>query len=161
MAVDMHMPTTLTKNLSMVIKAPFNTNPQILRTLESAHRRLQAVLTQLRPGHLVLSFDSNIMHRRLVEKITKENGVPSHVVIPRTLGEKMCVPFGKMLRGSVVPNTVTKTVHTERVFPYGYERILRRGIPRLFAVAHTDPYNQVLSTAVQCWSTIFCTKAIG
>lgn len=116
MAVDMHMPTTLTKNLSMVIKAPFNTNPQILRTLESAHRRLQAALTQLRPGHLVLSFDSNIMHRRLVEKITKENGVPSHVVIPRTLGEKMCVPFGKMLRGSVVPNTVTKTVHTERVF---------------------------------------------
>ena len=28
----------------------------------------------------------------------------------------MCVPFGKILRGKVVPNTVTKTVHTDKVY---------------------------------------------
>jgi len=28
----------------------------------------------------------------------------------------MCVPFGKMLRGRIVPNTVTKTLHTDKVF---------------------------------------------
>ena len=28
----------------------------------------------------------------------------------------MCVPFGKMLRGKIVPNTVTKTIHTDKVF---------------------------------------------
>ena len=28
----------------------------------------------------------------------------------------MCVPYGKMLRGKIVPNTVTKTIHTDKVF---------------------------------------------
>ena len=28
----------------------------------------------------------------------------------------MCVPFGKILRGTVVPNTVTKTLHTDKVY---------------------------------------------
>ena len=28
----------------------------------------------------------------------------------------MCVPFGKLLRGKIVPNTVTKTVHTDKVY---------------------------------------------
>ena len=28
----------------------------------------------------------------------------------------MCVPFGKILRSAVVPNTVTKTLHTEKVY---------------------------------------------
>ena len=35
---------------------------------------------------------------------------------PRVLGPDMCVPFGKLLRGHAVPNTVTKTVHTDKVF---------------------------------------------
>ncbi len=28
----------------------------------------------------------------------------------------MCVPFGKILRGNAIPNTVTKTIHTDKVF---------------------------------------------
>ena len=28
----------------------------------------------------------------------------------------MCVPYGKMLRGKIVPNTVTKTIHTDKVY---------------------------------------------
>jgi hypothetical protein len=28
----------------------------------------------------------------------------------------MCVPFGKLLRSKVVPNTVTKTIHTDKVY---------------------------------------------
>ena len=28
----------------------------------------------------------------------------------------MCVPFGKLLRRAAIPNTVTKTVHTDKVF---------------------------------------------
>lgn len=36
--------------------------------------------------------------------------------MPRVLGPKMCVPFGKILRGNAIPNTVTKTIHTDKVF---------------------------------------------
>jgi len=116
MVVDMRFPTTLSKNLEQVIKEPFNTNARVLRVLNRSHKKLQSALTQFRPGNLILSFDQTIMHHRLVDKITNENGVQNKTVAPRKLGKKMCVPFGKMIRGSVVPNTVTKALHTERVF---------------------------------------------
>ena len=55
-------------------------------------------------------------HIGIVEKITAYNNVPAVPTVPRVLGENMCVPFGKMLRGKIVPNTVTKTIHTDKVF---------------------------------------------
>ena len=42
--------------------------------------------------------------------------VPRDPVTPRHLGGAMCVPFGKILRGKVIPNTVTKTLHTDKVY---------------------------------------------
>ena len=42
--------------------------------------------------------------------------MPSKPTQPRKLGEYMCVPFGKLLRSKAVPNTVTKTLHTDRVY---------------------------------------------
>ena len=116
MVVSMHRPFVLTKNMETVIKAPFNTNPRVRQVMEETHRKLQWAIRDFDPGTLSLSFDSTIMHYRLMRKITEINQVPYVETKPRRLGEKMCVPFGKMLRGSVAPNTVTKTVHTEKVF---------------------------------------------
>ena len=48
--------------------------------------------------------------------ITSYNEVPSEPTTPRKLGKNMCVPYGKLLRGKIVPNTVTKTIHTDRVY---------------------------------------------
>jgi hypothetical protein len=68
------------------------------------------------PGNLVLSLNAEVLYHRLVRKITALNGVPVEPTSPRVLGPKMCVPFGKILRGNAVPNTVTKTIHTDKVF---------------------------------------------
>jgi hypothetical protein len=57
-----------------------------------------------------------LIQQRLIEKITHLNGVPDLPLSPRRLGPLMCVPFGKLLRGKVAPNTVTKTLHTDKVF---------------------------------------------
>jgi hypothetical protein len=57
-----------------------------------------------------------MIHHRLLEKITAVNQVPSTPTVPRQLGQYMCVPFGKLLRSKVVPNTVTKTLHTDKVY---------------------------------------------
>ena len=54
--------------------------------------------------------------RRSWDMVTETNDVPNHAGLKRKLGKCMCVPFGKILRGMVVPNTVTKTLHTEKVF---------------------------------------------
>lgn len=114
--VDMHTPTVLIQNLETTIQEPLCRNSQVLSSIRRNHERLQYALTGLYPGSLVLTLSADIIHHRLLEKITAYNNVPSTPIVPRTLGENMCVPFGKLLRGKSVPNTVTKTIHTDRVF---------------------------------------------
>ncbi|MDR2712168.1 MAG: cytidyltransferase-related domain protein [Clostridiales bacterium] len=115
-AVDMRHPVACIQNLETTIKEPFSDNESVLSAIKTAHRRLQAAMTALYPGQLVLSLPAGIIHDRLVEKITAINGVPSEPTRPRVLGPYLCLPFGKLLRGHVVPNTVTKTLHTDKVY---------------------------------------------
>lgn len=114
--VDMHEPLVLLHNLETTIKEPFASMQSILEMIEKNHQKMQLAMTKLYPGNLVLSLSSGIMHHRLVDRITALNEVPREPVTPRQLGENMCVPFGKILRGKVVPNTVTKTLHTDKVY---------------------------------------------
>lgn len=114
--VDMRSPLTLQKNIETTIKEPFNRSERLLAVVEQSHRRLQEVMTTLYPGNLVLSIDAGIMHHKMLQKITRANQVPNEPLPVRKLGKNMCVPFGKLLRGMVVPNTVTKTLHSEKVY---------------------------------------------
>lgn len=114
--VDMKSPVILFENMEMRIKSPFNKNERVLRVLKQTHQRMQEALTEIYKGSLVLSFNSAIMHHKLVSMITEENGVPKEATAVRNLGPYMCVPFGKILDGKAVPNTVTKTLHTEKIF---------------------------------------------
>lgn len=114
--VDIKFPITLFQNIETTVKEPFNRNEKIIEVMEEAHQKLQTALTKLYPGNLVLSFNAGVLHHRIVDMITKENNVPNEPLQMRKLGEDMCVPFGKILRGMAVPNTVTKALHTEKVF---------------------------------------------
>ena len=114
--VDMSAPTVLIQNLETTIQEPLCRNPKVLAAIQRGHKRLQLALTKLYPRFLVLTLSSDIIHQRLLEMITSYNEVPSVPTTPRKLGKNMCVPYGKMLRGKIVPNTVTKTIHTDKVF---------------------------------------------
>lgn len=114
--VDMKSPITLFHNIQTVVKEPFNENENVLKELKKAHYRLQIALTKLFKGMLVISFDVGIMYNRLITLITKANRVSKEATVPRKLGDKMCVPYGKIMRGAVIPNTVTKALHTEKAF---------------------------------------------
>ncbi len=116
LAVDMSRPIVLTRNMDTVLKAPFTGSGAVVTALNTAHRRLQTALTGLYPGCLVLSISASVIHHRLLHMITAVNGVSAQPTQPRVLGECMCVPFGKILRGVAVPNTVTKTLHTDKVY---------------------------------------------
>ena len=114
--VDMRSPVVLLQNIPTTLKAPFSSHPQVLAAIREAHFRLQQAICGMYPGSLVLSINAEVIYHRLVRKITALNGVPAEPQVPRKLGPKMCVPFGKILRGNAVPNTVTKTLHTDKVF---------------------------------------------
>ena len=114
--VDMRSPVVLMQNIPTTLKEPFSSDRQVLAAIRTAHFRLQRAICDLYPGTLVLSLNSELIYHRLVRKLTELNGVPAEPTKPRVLGPKMCVPFGKILRGNAVPNTVTKTIHTDKVF---------------------------------------------
>ncbi|MBD5150487.1 MAG: cytidyltransferase-related domain protein [Oscillibacter sp.] len=116
LTVDMRRPIVLTRNIETTIKAPLNANLRVLTAVANAHRRLQKALTEMYPGCLVLSMSAGVVYQRLLRRITECNGVPPQPTEPRVLGDCICVPFGKILRGVAVPNTVTKTLHTDKVY---------------------------------------------
>lgn len=114
--VDMRSPAVLLQNIATTLKEPFSSDRQVLAAVREAHFQMQRAICHLYPGTLVLSLNAELIYHRLVKKLTALNGVPAEPTQPRKLGPKMCVPFGKILRGNAVPNTVTKTIHTDKVF---------------------------------------------
>ena len=114
--VDMREPLVVLRNLQSFIKEPLVSDLGVVRVIEKGYRNLQHAMTALYPGSLVLSLSSEVIFPRLVEMITAENKVPNVRQTPRVLGECMCVPFGRILRERIVPNTVTKTLHTDTVY---------------------------------------------
>ncbi|MEL7608448.1 MAG: hypothetical protein AAGU74_02965 [Bacillota bacterium] len=113
---DMKFPLVLLRDVDTFIKEPLKSNPRVMRALDEAHYRMQLALTHLYPGNLVLSFHSKVMNTQLMDRITAHNKVPNAPTPVRNLGKCMCVPYGKILRGIAIPNTVTKTLHVEKVY---------------------------------------------
>lgn len=116
LAVDMRQPIILSNNVGTTIKPPLSTAPGVEAAVSAAHRRLQEMLTHLQPGSMVLSLSAGVIYHRLLRRITECNGVPEEQTVPRKLGPDICVPYGKLMRGVIVPNTVTKTLRTDKVY---------------------------------------------
>lgn len=114
--VSMTNPCTLHLDVESIIKEPFRSNTNIQKTIFRTRKRLQRALTKLYPRQLILSFDRDMLHERILEKICKVNDVSVSQTYPRKLGDKMCVPFGSILNGNIIPNTITKSMHTEKMF---------------------------------------------
>ena len=112
----MYKRQVLSRNVETAIKAPLSPSPRVQAAIAEAHRRLQSMLTRLQPGSLVLSLSAGVIYHRLLQRITRCNSVPAEPTTPRVLGPDICVPYGKLLRGVAVPNTVTKTLRTDKVY---------------------------------------------
>lgn len=123
-AVEMSSPCTLNLDARTVLKEPLRSNSNVVDVINRSRKKLQKAMTQLYPGQLVLSFDRTMLYENLIKKIADDNGVPSVPTHPRSLGDAMCVPFGAVFKRWILPNTVTKSLHTERFFTpdvKGYE----------------------------------------
>lgn len=114
--VDMSSPCILNLDLENIIKEPFRSNLRIRQTIISTRKKLQEALIRLYPGELLLIFDSSMLHQSMIRKICSENGVSTTISEPKKLGPSMCVPYGDILDRYVIPNTVTKALHTEKYF---------------------------------------------
>ncbi len=114
--VNMSTPCTLNMDARAMLKAPFRNSEGVLKALSRSRIRLQKALTKLYPGNLVLSFDRTMIYEHLIKKICDENNMPTTPLTPKTSGDAMCVPFGQIFNRWRLPNTVTKSLHTEKYF---------------------------------------------
>ncbi|MHC2994809.1 MAG: cytidyltransferase [Candidatus Atribacteria bacterium] len=114
--VDMSKPCIINLDTETIIKEPFSQNLNIRKSVITSRKKLLKSLTTFYPGNIVLPFNINLINQTIVKKVCKINNVPTTPLTPRVLGKSMCVPFGKILRKLVVPNTVTKSLHTEKIF---------------------------------------------
>ena len=114
--VDMNRPCIINLDTENIIKEPFNHNLNIKKSITLSRKRLLKLITTFYPGNIVLPFNINLINQAIVKKICKLNNVSTTPLNPRVLGDLMCVPFGKILHKMVVPNTVTKSLHTEKIF---------------------------------------------
>ncbi len=115
-AVDMRTPIAVVEDIHERIKMPLSADEAVVRVLREAHERFSAAMAGLYPGRLVLSFHAGVLNHALISKVMRANGVEQLPQDSRALGEHMCVPYGKTLRGMLVPNTVTKSLHVEKIY---------------------------------------------
>ena len=128
--VDMRHPLVLFFDTPSFIKDPFLDDPKIRRVLWACNQRLLTEVAGLFPGQLVLCFDSEVMNHRLIELIVSCNPVPQVQYTAKRLGSKMCVPYGKILKGVLVPECVTKDLNTEKLYDIDMERFEIREFPQ-------------------------------
>lgn len=111
--VDMRTPMVLIQDVALSIKEPHRSAPEVRAAIATSRPRLRRALTALYPGKLLLCFDAEMLNQSLMLKVQRHNmreGMAGH------LGKLMCVPYGKILSDSVVPNTVMKTLHVDKSF---------------------------------------------
>jgi len=116
MVVEMSNPCTLNLDLDAVIKEPFASDLDVQNVVKSSRKKLQKSLADLFPGRLVLPFNRTVVDDIVVKKICRLNDVPYIPSIPKETGDLICVPYGNILYRKMVPNTVTKSLHTEKMF---------------------------------------------
>ena len=121
LCVDMRAPMALVQDVFLWIKEPLRSDPQVVRTVEQTRLKLRKTLSALFPGNLMLTFDAETLNQSLSKKVQQLNGVTEVPPGVRQLGPYMCVPYGKILADEVVPNTVTKTLHSDKVYDENME----------------------------------------
>lgn len=128
-AADISSPVIVFKNVDTIIKNPLSKNKRVLAAVENAHNRLLSVLTEMNPGQLVISFNSTIMHHKLIQLLAQHNHVPAVQYAEKKYGPYMAVPFSTMLESIAVPNTVTKDLYTEKYFSRSVETFTIEEMP--------------------------------
>jgi nicotinic acid mononucleotide adenylyltransferase len=114
--VSMTHPSTLYLNMKALLKEPYRNNPKVIRAIHKSRDALREAMVALYPGQLLLTVDRKIMNEKLMEIICRNNHVDLVQGPIRTLGPNLCVPYGSILKGRIVPNTATKTLHTEKTY---------------------------------------------
>lgn len=112
LAVDMRTPVLLVQDVLRRFKEPHRSDALVRSAVLAARPRLRRTICDLFPGKLLLSFDAELLDSAVMERVRAVAGVEE----PNALGKSMCVPYGSILSGEIVPNVVTKSLHVDKAY---------------------------------------------
>lgn len=115
-AVNMTSPIVLNLDIESMFKDEYRFNKNMLLVLKKTRRRLQKAITKIYKGKLLINYNRIMLHENLIKKVCDVNGVSTKPLEVKNYGEAMCIPFGAIFKQSILPNTVTKTLHVEKYF---------------------------------------------
>ncbi len=114
--VDMRAPLVLSQDALQQIKEPLHSDPVIQAAVLANRPALRRAIANMFPGKLLLFFDSELLNTALLKKVQICNSVWGMEDGDRKLGRSICVPYGKVLSDTLVPHTVTKALHADKMF---------------------------------------------
>lgn len=127
--VDMRSPMVLIQDTLQNLKNPHRDNPNVIAVVNRTRVRLRRAFARMFPGNLLLSFNTELLNHALRDRVQRCNGVDTVPEGVRQLGEKMCVPFGKIFANELVPNTVTKRLEADKEFTPDLRNFVIREYP--------------------------------
>lgn len=115
LAVDMRTPVILVQDVLRRFKEPHRSDELVRAAVLASRPRLRRTICDLFPGKLLLSFDAELLDAAVMERVRFAAGVQD-AREPKTLGKSVCVPYGSILSGEIVPNVVTKSLHVDKAY---------------------------------------------
>ncbi len=115
LAVDMRTPVILVQDVLRRFKEPHRSDDKVRAAVLASRPRLRRTICDLFPGKLLLSFDAELLDAAVMERVRFAAGV-RQAQEAKTLGKSMCVPYGSILSGEIVPNVVTKSLHVDKAY---------------------------------------------
>lgn len=114
--VDMNRPISLQMDLESVIRKPYRDDERLIQVVKEIREDLRRTMTEIFPRKVLLLLNQSLVYEKLLPQITATNEVDINEEVPRSLGPYLCVPFGEILKKRILPNTTTKSMHTEKYF---------------------------------------------
>ena len=129
LTVDMRTPIVLVQDVLRRLKEPYRSDEEVRRTVLATRLRLRSTLAGLFPGRLLITFDAELLDAAVMRRVRQIGGVDALPPGDRTLGQRMCVPYGNILSGEIVPNTVTKSLHVDKAYENDIYHFSIRAVP--------------------------------
>lgn len=141
--VDMNRPISLQLDLESMIRKPYRDHPRLIETIQEVREELLKTMSSIFPRKVLLILNQSLVYEKLLPQITRANHMGYREEVPRRLGPYLCVPFGEILKKRIIPNTITKSMHTEKYFDKDFKKWRIEAFPNYMEIP--DQVNMIRS----------------
>ncbi len=115
MVTTIKAPVVLMLDAQSMLKIEYRQNDIIRNALASSREKLLAAFVKRYPNSVILTFERSMLYNKINKIVAQQNAAASD----QEDADLMCVPYGDIYKRWLLPGSVTKALHTERVYNTG------------------------------------------